>query len=204
MITWPAQAGASRAALITLDVQTLETQRHALVRRPQCPRCGNGSYRPDRKPHLDPRIGLLRALTELNQILPAVSRVDRDGNGAYQLDDPNRERWLQTATLANQPHLAPDDGPPRARADYDLTWSDDLCVDVLRCQAIVERQGVEMLVLDQTRPDIGLPVVKVFVPGLRHFWARFAPGRLYDVPTELGWLDRPLGEDELNPIPMFL
>ena len=32
--------------------------------------------------------------------------------------------------------------------------------------------------LEQARPDLGLPVAKVVVPGLRHFWARFAPGRL--------------------------
>ena len=63
---------------------------------------------------------------------------------------------------------------------------------------------MQMLVLDQTRPDIELPVVKVIVPGLRHFWARFGPGRLYDVPVELGWLDRPIPEHALNPIPMFL
>jgi len=44
----------------------------------------------------------------------------------------------------------------------------------------------------------------VIVPGLRHFWARFAPGRLYDVPVQLGWLPQPLAEEELNPIPMFL
>jgi oxazoline/thiazoline synthase len=49
-----------------------------------------------------------------------------------------------------------------------------------------------------------LPVAKVIVPGLRHFWARFAPGRLYDVPVRLGWISRPLAEEELNPVPMFL
>ena len=54
--------------------------------------------------------------------------------------------------------------------------------DVARCHDLIERHGMEMLVLDQTRPDIDLPVTKVIVPGLRHFWARFAPGRLYDVP----------------------
>lgn len=69
---------------------------------------------------------------------------------------------------------------------------------------LVERLGLEMLVLDQTRPEIGLPVVKVIVPGLRHFWARFAPGRLYDSPVRLGWLERPLAEKDVNPIPMFL
>jgi ribosomal protein S12 methylthiotransferase accessory factor len=76
--------------------------------------------------------------------------------------------------------------------------------DVRACQTLVERAGMEMLVLDQTRPEVGLPVAKVIVPGLRHFWARLAPGRLYDVPVQLGWLARPLAEHELNPIPMFL
>ena len=62
---------------------------------------------------------------------------------------------------------------------------------------------METLVLDQTRPDIGLSVVRVVVPGLRHFWRRLAPGRLYDVPQELGWLDTPAPEDALNPVSMF-
>ena len=60
-----------------------------------------------------------------------------------------------------------------------------------------------MLVLDQTRSDIGLTVAKVVVPGLRHFWARFAPGRLYEVPVQLGWLETPRREEELNPLPVF-
>jgi ribosomal protein S12 methylthiotransferase accessory factor len=63
---------------------------------------------------------------------------------------------------------------------------------------------MEVLVLDQTRPDIGLNVVKVIVPGMRHFWKRFAPGRLYDVPVKLGWLPESLKETQLNPVPMFL
>ena len=61
-----------------------------------------------------------------------------------------------------------------------------------------------MFVLDQTRPEVDMPVVKVIVPGLRHFWARFAPGRLYDVPVKLGWLPNPHPEQALNPVPMFL
>jgi ribosomal protein S12 methylthiotransferase accessory factor len=63
--------------------------------------------------------------------------------------------------------------------------------------------GIEAFVLDQTRPEIGLPVAKVIAPGLRHFWARFAPGRLYEVPVRLGWIPRPLKEAELNPVPFF-
>jgi len=48
-----------------------------------------------------------------------------------------------------------------------------------------------------------MPVVKVVVPGLRHFWPRYAPGRLYEVPVKMGWLEKPLREDELNPISIF-
>jgi ribosomal protein S12 methylthiotransferase accessory factor len=58
--------------------------------------------------------------------------------------------------------------------------------------------------LDQTRPDIGLPVVKVIVPGLRHFWPRFAPGRLFDVPAALGWCPHKSEEHRLNPVPIFI
>jgi ribosomal protein S12 methylthiotransferase accessory factor len=42
--------------------------------------------------------------------------------------------------------------------------------------------------------------VRVIAPGLRHFYRRFAPGRLYDVPVKLGLRDRPIAESDLNPI----
>ena len=94
--------------------------------------------------------------------------------------------------MANQPYLLPDGAAERRGASsYPRSWTDDVAEDVRQCQAMVEGQGMEMMVLDQTRPEIGLPVVKVIVPGLRHFWARFAPGRLYDVPVRLGWLSAP-------------
>jgi ribosomal protein S12 methylthiotransferase accessory factor len=67
------------------------------------------------------------------------------------------------------------------------------------CVEIAARAGHDFLVLDQTRPDVGVPVVRVIVPGLRHFYRRFAPGRLYDVPVKLGLLERPLSEKELTP-----
>ena len=57
--------------------------------------------------------------------------------------------------------------------------------------------------LDQTRPDIGMPVARVIVPGMRHFWQRFAPGRLYDVPVATGRRRSPLAEADLNPAPVI-
>jgi ribosomal protein S12 methylthiotransferase accessory factor len=154
--------------------------------------------------HLEPRVALLRAVTEMNQMLssPLLGPEGKDlGDPAA---DPETAHWLKTATVANQPHLSPADGPPRTAAAYPRIWSDDVAEDVRACQALVEGAGMEMIVLDQTRPEVGLPVVKVMVPGLRHFWPRFAPGRLYDVPVRLNWLSRPLTEEELNPVAMFL
>jgi len=100
--------------------------------------------------------------------------------------------------------MAPDkDFPTKRYSDYPKPRSEDLLENILLCRKIVEDRGMEMLVLDQTRPDIGVNVAKVIVPGLRHFWARFAPGRLYNVPVQMGWLQKPLKQEELNPIPMF-
>src|SRR5262249_32593688 len=147
-----------------------------------------------------------RAATELSQFLaPCLLRVAGERGATSLSTDPVVEDWLETASLANQPYLIPDSStPPRVAFDYESCASDDLREGVLACQAMVERLGMEMLFLQQTRPDISLPVVKVIVPGLRHFWRRFAPGRLYDIPVRLGWLAEPRAEEALNPIPMFV
>jgi oxazoline/thiazoline synthase len=154
--------------------------------------------------HFDVKIALLRAVTEMNQMLSSpLLKGEEVGAGSREVD-PETAHWFKTATTANQPYLLPAEGPARTSASYPQQTTDDLCADIWAGQARVESIGLEMLVLDQTRPEIGLPVAKVIVPGLRHFWTRFAPGRLYDIPVQLGWLPRPLAEEELNPIPMFL
>ncbi|MCU0518728.1 MAG: TOMM precursor leader peptide-binding protein [Oscillatoria sp. Prado101] len=154
--------------------------------------------------HFEPKIALLRALTEMNQILPAVSEVAPDGSVRYSAWEDFAIEWWETATVENQPYLITDANIPAKRlGDYEYLATDDLKEDVETCVKLLDELGLEMLVLDQTRPDIGLNVVKVIVPGMRHFWRRLAPGRLYDVPVKLGWLPAPLSEDELNPIPVF-
>jgi ribosomal protein S12 methylthiotransferase accessory factor len=151
--------------------------------------------------HLDPAIAVQRALTEVNQMLPAVIDRDRGENSEWELaHDPVRE--LIESTVSSRPYLAPAEGMPFDRSHYQNLQFDDLKDEIELCVRAAAALGLETLVLDQTRPDIGLPVVRVVVPGLRHFWARFAPGRLYDVPVNLGWLSKPLSEDELNPVPL--
>ncbi len=154
--------------------------------------------------HLEPRVALLRAVTEMNQMLTSPL-LKPEGKGLGDpTADPETAHWLQTATTTNQPYLLPANDSLRTPSSRARGWAEDVMEDVRVCQTLVERAGMEMLVLDQTRPEVGLPVAKVIVPGLRHFWARFAPGRLYDVPVRLGWISRPLTEEELNPVPMFL
>ena len=153
--------------------------------------------------HADPRIAALRAICELNQCLTWLPRPGR-GDGRPMIDDPLALRWWRTARLADCSWLAPAaDEPIREASRYPVIESTDTREDVERCRALVEARGMEFLVLDQTRPDVGMPVARVIVPGMRHFWARFAPGRLYDVPVAMGCREHPLAEADLNPAPVI-
>lgn len=152
--------------------------------------------------HFDPAIAVRRALTELGQLLPAAAGAQANGTG-YTLGDPDLISWWTGATIDNQRYLQPDPvAASRTAASYRYTPCQHLDLD--RMCAIARGASLDILVLDQTRSDIKMPVVKVVVPGLRHFWPRFAPGRLYDVPVRLGRLPEPTAYEDLNPIPVYL
>ena len=153
--------------------------------------------------HATPRLAALRAVCELNQCLTWLPRPgSRDGQPA--IDDPMALSWWRTARLAGCPWLVPaTDGKPGRALQPSFAESADTRDDVENCRALVETNDMEFLVLDQTRPDIGMPVVRVIVPGMRHFWERFAPGRLYEVPVSLGYRAHPLGEADLNAAPVI-
>ena len=151
----------------------------------------------------DGRIAAGRALSEVDQFLPAVVGARDDGSG-YLSDDPAQLRWWRQERLADHPYLLPDPAREPVRYPPAADGPVDLGAEFDRQRAVLEAAGLEVLALDTTRPDIGLPVVRVIVPGLRHFWARFAPGRLFDVPVRTGQLARPHLPAELNPIPIFV
>jgi ribosomal protein S12 methylthiotransferase accessory factor len=143
--------------------------------------------------HFDARIALLRAMTELNQFL-ALGLMDGGTGEKSSLDGAAPLR------LKDHPYLTPN-GSPMVQPEFGSKFGHlDTREQAAACVSIAKRAGLDFLVLDQTRPDIEAPVVRVVVPGLRHFYRRFGRGRLYDVPVKLGWRDRPLEEDELNPI----
>jgi oxazoline/thiazoline synthase len=171
------------------------------------------SRRTDRQPediliglgaHLDPVTAMLRAITEMNQFLPAVAHTRPDGSTEYWFPDTDAHHWWRTATLDAEPWVAPDPArtPLRPR-DLPSLATADLKDDVLGVVDRLAAAGMEAFVVDQTRPDVELHVAKVIVPGMRHFWRRLGPGRLYDVPVATGYLAAPTPEEMLNPWSIF-
>jgi oxazoline/thiazoline synthase len=145
--------------------------------------------------HFDQRIATLRAMTELNQFM-AIAHMQRLAGGG----DVGDRGELQPLPVRKHPYVLPR-GKARARRGPIAQLANlDRREQVLACVKLVKRFGMDFLVLDQTRPDVEVPVVRVIVPGMRHFYPRFAPGRLYDVPVRLGLRKRPVREADLNPI----
>ena len=150
--------------------------------------------------HLDPNVALARALAELSQSLEAVPSATGPESTRTYRGGPDAVRWWRTVRASNASYLMADrEAGARRLSDFKNLASDDLRQDIVTCRKLAAKRGIEILVLNQTRPDVGFPVVRVVAPGLRHFWARFGRGRLYDVPVREGWLSRPLSEEELNP-----
>lgn len=155
--------------------------------------------------HLDPAIALLRALSELVQALPYDALLPRRRGAVPGIPDwgAAATRWLTTATVAGEPYLRP--GPQAAVRVPSQPVPPERPLGEIVDGLVARVAGAvgDVLVVDQSRADVPLDVVKVVAPGLRHFWPRFAPGRLYDVPVALGWTDGPTPESDLNPWPMF-
>jgi ribosomal protein S12 methylthiotransferase accessory factor len=114
------------------------------------------------------------------------SQADHDHASAFRLQE--------------HAYLVPSNTPAQEGAFGGKFARLDTREQVSACVDVAGRAGLDFLVLEQTRPDIEAPVVRVIVPGLRHFYRRFAPGRLYDVPVNLGWRTKPIAESELNPL----
>ncbi|WP_193102001.1 TOMM precursor leader peptide-binding protein [Burkholderia sp. Z1] len=140
--------------------------------------------------HPDGQIAVQRALTEVNQLL------DIAADAPHPWD---RDKLLATGFLypANGVRCT-------TRATWQPTDAASLPTALAHCVGRIAEAGMDVLVVDKTRPDIGLSVVQVIAPGLCHFWPRFGARRLYSVPVALGWRAQPCVEQELNPALLFL
>ncbi|CDZ79839.1 bacteriocin biosynthesis docking SCAFFOLD, SagD family [Candidatus Rubidus massiliensis] len=151
--------------------------------------------------HLEPRIGIARAISELNQIMIRANtpkNIDLNSVAAIERD---LVKWSINESIDDHPYLVPESicNPQKRHAP-----SNDFLTDINLCIEIFKKMGYDILFFDLTNPNIPFHTARVVIPGLRHFWSRLAPGRLYDAPVRLGWLQKSLTESEMNPIPYFL
>lgn len=145
--------------------------------------------------HFEAEKAIRGALLEMGQV---AFGFQEDPQAAHRRVHPGLSRWLGYARLADHPFLVPEgkSAMPPSPMKGESLWS--------LCLYQAHRMGLEVLSTELTRPEIGVPVARVVVPGLRHFWKRLGPGRLYEVPVNLGWCSRPNREEDMNPIPFFL
>lgn len=136
------------------------------VFRPLLPSTGTGCH-PSRE------VSLLRALTEAAQTRLTVIAASRDDIGlAFYRRGEDREAVRSAMALFDAPAVRRfDDAPTQAATtfDDDVSWE-------LRC---LERASIEeVAIVDLTLPEIGIPVVRVVIPGLEglHDAPAFVPG----------------------------
>ena len=139
--------------------------------------------------HLNRVMACQRALTELCQIIPIRSQnaapfdFDRIEPEAYLF--PNTGRQSSVGRYADGGH-----------ADFQQAIA--ICMDM------TARRGMELIVLDYSRPELPLHAVKVMVPGLCHIWPQLGNPRLYQVPVDLHWCTHPRQEKSLNPLNLYI
>lgn len=110
-----------------------------------------------------------KAFGELNQLyVRHLSKKTRLDDGQMQ----------DIATALN--HHTPQK-PVWSFEKNDLALTEDLKI----VETEIRKRGLNIYYKDLSRSDVLLPVVKAIVPGMRDLDTRFAPGRLYDVVSDL-------------------
>lgn len=162
---------------------------------------------------LDPEIGILRSVEEClaSYILNTALRRDGMALGPGQeavalLDhfryylDPARRRQLEW--MWSSPDVVSARELPRHQSP-----DGDVKADIQRAMKLLGQAGIESYAIDTTPADVeeaGFRTAKVLSPQIcqvefgQGLIGRRSP-RLYDVPVRLGYRDRPLRPQELNP-----
>jgi ribosomal protein S12 methylthiotransferase accessory factor len=113
--------------------------------------------------HLDPKVAMARALTEVATTRALfIQKYGFDGLRedlpAYYFMDNAEEDFRFYA------HAEKD------LAEMEVGYHEDLLEDIKQSSGILQSHGYErLIVVDLTRPDVGLPTVRVIVPGMEAF-----------------------------------
>lgn len=172
--------------------------------------------------HPDPIRAAKSAILENASMLEMLNGKFESRRDEYvrMLDDPFHVREMEDhSMLYSMPEaedrlkfLLDEDRPLRAfkgefpRAD----WQADLTDDLRSFLRVFRRLNMDVIVVDQTTPETlrnGLYCVKVLIPGMlpmtfgHHLTRLTGLERVLKVPMQLGYADKPLSPDQLNPHP---
>jgi len=113
--------------------------------------------------HLDPKVAMARALTET-----ATTRalfIQKYGFDGLREDIP--VHYFMDSAEEDFRFYA---HAEKALAEMEVGYHDDLLEDIEKSAGILQSRGYErLIVVDLTRPDCGLPTVRVIVPGMEAF-----------------------------------
>jgi ribosomal protein S12 methylthiotransferase accessory factor len=113
--------------------------------------------------HLDPKVAMARALTETATTRALFIQkygfegLREDLPAYYQPDGPEQDyRFFAYEE--------------KALSTMDIGYDDDLLEDIKRTAGILQSRGFQrLIVVDLTRPDVGIPTVRIIVPGMEAF-----------------------------------
>lgn len=138
--------------------------------------------------HLDVVIACQRAITELFQIIS----IKEDNTSPFTFSDIEAGLYLEG--VDNKPH----------EDINSFLDSDDIKDDIQYCLNEIKRLDLDVLVINNSRPDLKLKTVKVIVPGLCHIFPYLGLDRLYDLPVEQGIIKNRNSEDILNSVELLI
>jgi ribosomal protein S12 methylthiotransferase accessory factor len=144
------------------------------------------------------------AYREMCQIELSVALVRRRAGQmgeAARPEDRGLLHWMSAASIERLPHLRPGTGAT-PRAPSTAANNDGEATGLILER--LYRAGLEALVVDLQRPDIGIPGARAFVPGLCHFKPRLGHRRLIDVPRALSWRDAGFNAKNLHETPLMI
>ncbi len=151
--------------------------------------------------HLNPRVAVSRAISELNQIMMRSDTPKDIDLNSIPRSERNLVKWIITEKIEDHPYFLPSQ---TINSFLSNNETNDFLSDIDILINILIKNNLNVFIHDLSNPDIKFYTIKVIIPKLRHFWNRLGPGRLYDVPVKLEWIPKVLDESELNPIPYFL
>ena len=141
--------------------------------------------------HLAPSIAIKRALNEVMQVASYLKENEISEGSALG-------EWIYGVSIDDLPFLAGHEQNVKSSSEYRILATGNLVSDIEMSVELLRSENLRAYYVDLTRGKAMLPTARVIVPGLRHFWPRFAPGRLYDVPVRNGYLAAKIPESDLN------